>query len=161
MGTGTEFHIYLPASDKTAPKRKMETDAPIEGQGRILVMDDEEIIRELAITSLEFLGYDVEAVADGQACIESFSTARDEGKPYSAIIMDLTIPGGMGGVEAIKRLREIDPEVKAIVSSGYSSGPVMANYKEHGFSGMVAKPYKIEELAKALSNLIKNGSAAD
>ncbi len=157
VGDGTEFHIYLPASDKVAPKRKIETDAPIEGQGRILVMDDEEIIRELAITALEFLGYEVDAVADGEACIESYSTAREQGKPYAAIIMDLTIPGGMGGVEAIKHLREIDPHVKAIVSSGYSSGPVMANYQQHGFSGMVAKPYKIEELAKALSNLIKNG----
>jgi len=153
-GRGTAFHIYLPASDKEMPHPESSSDEPLDGHGRVLVMDDEEIIRELAITSLEFLGYSVDAVEDGQACIDAYQAAREAGNPYDVVIMDLTIPGGMGGVEAIKRLRELDPDIIAIVSSGYSSGPVMANYEEHGFKGMVAKPYKIEELAKALGALL-------
>lgn len=158
LGEGTEFHIYLPASDKKILAVTDDNDEPIEGQGKILVMDDEEIIRELAVTSLEFLGYRVDAVEDGDSCISSYQQARDKKDPYNVVIMDLTIPGGMGGVEAIQKLREIDPNVTAIVSSGYSSGPVMANYEEHGFKGVVAKPYKVEDLAKALSNLLKNGN---
>ena len=159
VGEGTEFHIYLPASDKQILPVTDDNEEPIEGQGRILVMDDEEIIRELAVTSLEFLGYRVDAVEDGETCITSYQAAREKQDPYNVVIMDLTIPGGMGGVEAIQKLRELDPNVTAIVSSGYSSGPVMANYKEHGFKGVVAKPYKVEDLAKALSTLLKNGDS--
>ena len=154
---GTEFHIYLPASDKEAPVKVTNKNQPLEGHGRVLVMDDEEIIRELAVTSLEFLGYRVDAVADGAQCIETYQAAMSSGDAYAAVIMDLTIPGGMGGVEAIGHLRDIDPNIPAIVSSGYSSGPIMANHEKHGFKGVVAKPYKIEDLAKALSALIKNG----
>jgi PAS domain S-box-containing protein len=152
--TGTAFHIYLPASGKEVTRNETVPDEPLDGHGRILVMDDEEIIRELAITSLEFLGYTVDAVEDGESCISNYQAARDRGEPYDIVIMDLTIPGGMGGVEAIKSLRDLDPEVNAIVSSGYSSGPVMANYEQHGFKGVVAKPYKIEDLAKALATLM-------
>jgi PAS domain S-box-containing protein len=159
IGKGTEFHIHLPASDNEAPVIVADKDEPLEGHGRVLVMDDEEIIRELAITSLEFLGYRVDAVADGAKCIQTYQEALSSGDPYLAVIMDLTIPGGMGGVEAIGHLREIDPDVPAIVSSGYSSGPIMANHEKHGFKGVVAKPYKIEDLARALSTLIKNGSS--
>ena len=154
---GTEFHIYLPASEKEIPRPESDDNEPLEGQGRILVMDDEEIIRELAVTSLEFLGYRVDAVDDGQSCIDFYQSARTAGDPYDVVIMDLTIPGGMGGVEAIRRLRELDPDITAIVSSGYSSGPVLANYEEHGFRGVVAKPYKIEDLARALTGLLRNG----
>jgi CheY-like chemotaxis protein len=122
-------------------------------------MDDEDLIRELAQTSLQFLGYDVDTVADGEACIAAYTRARDEGRPYSVLIMDLTIPGGMGGKEAIQRLRELDPDVRAIVSSGYSHGPEMANHKQHGFRGMVNKPYKVEELAKEIIAVL-NGKGA-
>jgi len=157
VGVGTTFHIFLPASTKAAPIAVVAKDEPIAGQGRIFVMDDDPLIRELAQTVLEYLGYEVETVADGAECIQSFTTARATGRPFAALVMDLTIPGGMGGKEAIKRLREIDPDVKAIVSSGHSSGPEMANYAEHGFRGIGAKPYNIEELAKALNAVIKNG----
>ena len=113
----------------------------------------------LAGTALEFLGYQVDTVADGEACIKAYVTARDEGRPYAAVIMDLTIPGGMGGKEAIQKLLEIDPEVRAIVSSGYSHGPEMANHKQHGFRGMVGKPYKVEELAREITAVV-NGKGA-
>ncbi len=154
LGVGSEFHVYLPASDKPIKLTKPESSVPGKGQGRILVMDDEELIRELAQTALSFLGYDVDTVADGEACLKAYTAARDEGRPYAVLIMDLTIPGGMGGKEAIQRLLEIDPNVRAIVSSGYSHGPEMANHKEHGFSGMVCKPYKVEELAKEITAVI-------
>ncbi|MBI3877866.1 MAG: PAS domain S-box protein, partial [Verrucomicrobia bacterium] len=157
VGHGTTFNIFLPASSKPVAPPQVVKDEPIIGHGRILVMDDDPLIRELAVTVLEYLGYEVETVADGTDCIRSYTTARTMGRPFEALLMDLTIPGGMGGKETIKRLLEIDPGVKAIVSSGYSSGPEMANYREHGFSGVVAKPYKIEELAKALNAVIKNG----
>jgi len=157
INEGTEFRIYLPASANEVPTAESGDDAPLEGQGRVLVMDDEEIIRELAVTSLEFLGYRVDAVEDGQTCIDSYQSARASGDPYDVVIMDLTIPGGMGGVEAIQRLRELDPGITAIVSSGYSSGPVLANYEAHGFKGVVAKPYKVEDLARALTSLLRNG----
>lgn len=159
LGVGAEFHVYLPASEKQVKPATPEPVAPVQGQGRILVMDDEDLIRELAQTSLQFLGYDVDTVADGEACIAAYTRARDEGRPYSVLIMDLTIPGGMGGKEAIQRLRELDPDVRAIVSSGYSHGPEMANHKQHGFRGMVNKPYKVEELAKEIIAVL-NGKGA-
>ncbi|NBV23929.1 MAG: PAS domain S-box protein [Proteobacteria bacterium] len=159
LGVGSEFHVYLPASDKPVKAAVPVQPAPVQGQGRILVMDDEELIRELAQTALEFLGYQVDTVPDGEACIKAYVAARDEGRPYAAVIMDLTIPGGMGGKEAIQKLREIDPDVRAIVSSGYSHGPEMANHKQHGFRGMVGKPYKVEELAREIT-AVMNGKGA-
>ena len=158
-GVGSEFHVYLPASEKQVKAAPPEPVAAVQGHGRILVMDDEELIRELAQTALEFLGYQVDAVPDGEACIQAYIAARAEGKPYAALIMDLTIPGGMGGKEAIQRLLEIDPDVRAIVSSGYSHGPEMANHKQHGFRGMVGKPYKVEELAREIT-AVMNGKGA-
>jgi PAS domain S-box-containing protein len=160
LGVGSEFHVYLPASEKQVKPAAPEPAAPAQGQGRVLVMDDEELIRELAQTALEFLGYQVDTVADGEACIAAYTRARDEGRPYAVLIMDLTIPGGMGGKEAIQRLRELDPDVCAIVSSGYSHGPEMANHKQHGFRGMVGKPYKIEELAKEITAVLNGKGGA-
>ena len=122
------------------------------GRGRILVMDDEEVIREVVTEMLEILGYEVVAVADGQALLETFKAASQDGLSFQAVLMDLSIPGGMGGREAIKRLREIDSEVKTIVSSGYSQDPVMADFQAYGFDGMVAKPYKVESLLAVLQD---------
>lgn len=96
VGVGSEFHVYLPASEKQVKPAAPEPAAPVQGQGRVLVMDDEELIRELAQTALEFLGYQVDTVADGEACIAAYTRAQQEGRPYSVLIMDLTIPGGMG-----------------------------------------------------------------
>ncbi len=159
VGEGTTFHIYLPASD-TAPIRSSgETQIFVrkKGTGRILVMDDELPIRDLARASLSHLGYEVDTAEHGNEALEKFQSAKSEGRPYAAIIMDLTVPGGMGGRETVKRLLDLDPHVKAIVSSGYSQDPVMANYREFGFVAMVEKPYKIESLAKTLALLTKSG----
>jgi PAS domain S-box-containing protein len=161
VGEGTTFHIYLPASDSLPRRKNGDTQMFTRGvaSGRILVMDDELPIREIARASLSHLGYEVDTAEHGNEALEKFQTARNQGRPYTAVIMDLTVPGGMGGKETIKRLLDIDPKVQAIVSSGYSHDPVMANYRDFGFVGVVEKPYKISSLAKALASLTPNGAA--
>ena len=101
-------------------------------------------------------GYEVELTEDGAEAIEQYVKAQNSGKPFGAVIMDLTIPGGMGGKEAIKKLLEVDPDVKAIVSSGYSTDPIMADFKGYGFSAVATKPYSIAQIEKVLHNLLRN-----
>ena len=124
------------------------------GKGRILVMDDEEAVREVAGNMLKFLGYKVEFARDGTEAIELYKKAKESEEPFDAVILDLTVPGGMGGKEAIQKLLEIDPKVKAIVSSGYSIDPIMSNFKKYGFRGVVAKPYKVKELSEMLYKIL-------
>jgi CheY-like chemotaxis protein len=119
-------------------------------------MDDEVIIREIAGEILSHLGYEVENCMDGTEAIRMYEDALRLGRPYAAVLMDLTIPGGMGGKEAIGRLTEIDPMVRVIVSSGYSNDPVMAQYKRYGFRGVVLKPYNAEELGRTLHEIINH-----
>ena len=118
-------------------------------------MDDEEAIRLLLSRMLTGIGYEVAITKDGAEAIEQYVKAIESGQPFHAVIIDLTIPGGMGGKEAIKQLLEIDPDAKVIVSSGYSTDAVMADYKEYGFSAVVAKPYRVGELEKTLRGLLK------
>jgi len=118
-------------------------------------MDDEEIIREICGEMLMALGHTVDYAADGQETLEKYQQAMKEGKPFDLVIMDLTIPGGMGGKEVIKKVLEIDPQAKAIVSSGYSQDDVMANYRNYGFCGVAAKPYLISDLDKILQKLLR------
>jgi PAS domain S-box-containing protein len=152
MGTGTSFHVYLPASVKSLSTEtdNKEGEGVIKGEGWVLLMDDEEFIREIANELLSHLGYEVDLAVDGKEAIDLYRKSMESGKPYDVVIMDLTIPGGMGGMETIVELKKIDPDVKAIVSSGYANDPILADYKKYGFMGMVPKPYKIEELSKAL-----------
>ena len=150
LGVGTTFHIYLPASDKAIPEK--EEAKIIKGQGRILVMDDEAPIRKMIGRMLGNLGYESEFANDGA---ETIRKVKESEKPYDAVILDLTIPGGMGGKEAINKLLEIDPEIKAIVSSGYSDDPVLANFQEYGFKGMMPKPFESLSLGKVLHDVLK------
>jgi CheY-like chemotaxis protein len=154
VSRGTRFYIYIPASNIEILEKRNIQEKPIPGRGRILIMDDEGIIREVAGEMLRQVGYEVEYARDGNEAIELYIRAKQSNNTFDAVIMDLTIPGGMGGKETVKRLLEIDPEVKAIVSSGYSDDPVMAEYRKYGFRGVVAKPYKIEELSKILHKVI-------
>jgi len=152
-GKGSVFHIYLPASNRTVAAATEHQARASKGEGRVLVMDDEPEILALSQAVLKRLGYDVEVAGDGVEALRRYRAASEAGKPFTAVIMDLTIPGGMGGKEAIQRFREFDPQVRAIVSSGYSNDPVMADFRSHGFSGVVAKPYRIADLAKTLKEV--------
>jgi CheY-like chemotaxis protein len=154
LGGGTKFYIYLPASRKEITPSTDTKEKPIEGKGRILVMDDEDMIRTVLGDLLTQIGYEVEFARDGKEAIDLYKRAGESSRPYDVVIMDLTIPGGMGGKEAIKRLLEIDQGIKAIVSSGYSNNPVMSKYKEYGFRGVVSKPYSIEDLAETLHKVL-------
>ena len=151
---GTTFYIYLPASRKDIQQKKDDT-VIIGGKGKILVMDDEEIVREVLGAMLVSIGYGVEYATNGEEAVELYRVAKGSGAPFDAVILDLTIPGGMGGKKAMQGLLKIDPGVKAIVSSGYSNDPVMADFREYGFSGVAAKPYKIKQLSETLHNVIK------
>ena len=155
LGVGTTFHIYLPAAKGRIAAKKVQKEKHFVGKGRILIMDDEEIVLHVGGRMLKHIGYDeVEFAKDGAEAIKLYKKARKSGNPFDVVIMDLTIPGGLGGKQTIKKLLEIDPEVKAIVSSGYTDDPIMSKFKKYGFSGVVSKPYTIEELGKVLHDLI-------
>ncbi|HBF42929.1 MAG TPA: hypothetical protein DDW42_04740 [Desulfobacteraceae bacterium] len=151
---GTTFNIYVPASGHGDLSRINKDEKPLIGNGKILIMDDKKEIRELTGELLKSIGYDVDFATDGFEAIEFYKTARESRRPFDAVIVDLTVPGGMGARETIQKLRNIDPGVKAIVSSGYTSDPVMVDFKEYGFSDFIAKPFKIEELSKTLQKTI-------
>ncbi len=155
VGIGTTFHVYLPASQSQLEKSLDLEETIATGSGRILLMDDEDSIREVAREMLSTLGYEVELARDGTEAISLYRTARDSSYPFEVVVLDLTVPDGMGGMEAIERLREIDPEIKAVVSSGYSNDPIMADYTKYGFRGVVAKPYSAKELSQTLERVIK------
>jgi two-component system cell cycle sensor histidine kinase/response regulator CckA len=122
---------------------------------RILVMDDDYEIRKVATLMLERTGYSVETAFDGKQAIELYRQSIDAGDPFGVVIMDLTIPGGTGGKEAVKDILEIDPEAKVIVSSGHPDNHVIANYAEYGFKGIAIKPYSLSKLREAVSLVIK------
>ncbi|HTY37460.1 MAG TPA: PAS domain S-box protein [Bacteroidota bacterium] len=147
---GTTFRVYLPASDKEPVEVPSEAVTTQKGIGRILVMDDEESIRETTHDMLESLGYAVVSVQDGQEALRQYDLACHEGQPFDAVIMDLTIPGGMGGKEGIQKLREKHPGVMAFVSSGYSNDPVLANPTSYGFTDKIQKPFRLDELSELL-----------
>jgi nitrogen-specific signal transduction histidine kinase/AmiR/NasT family two-component response regulator len=155
---GTEFEITIPASETGVTKpvitHTVRSERPSNGHGRILVMDDEEIIRDVAAEILSHLGYEPVVCRDGAAAIDLYRAELSTGIPFSGVIMDLTIPGGIGGRETMKRLLEMDPGVVGIVSSGYSNDPILADYGDYGFKGIVVKPYSVEKLGSVLHELV-------
>ena len=155
LGLGTTFRIYLPVFQRmTSPAEEAPRTFPA-GKGRILVMDDEEIVRLVVSKLLSQCGYDAELARDGAEMLRMYRAAFESGQPFDAVIMDLVIEGGMGGQEAIKYLLETDPRAKAIVSSGYSNAPVMSHFTEFGFAGFLAKPYRLEELGRVLHEVLE------
>jgi len=158
LGKGTVFHIYLPASQGEAvPLPRQER--LVRGSGAVLIMDDDEDMRKTTGDMLTRMGYTVDYANDGNEAIARYQQARNAGRPFAAVIMDLTIPGGMGGREAIGKLRAIDPEVRAIVSSGYSEDPVMADFRAYGFRGVAIKPYRIREFSEVVAAVVGSGGA--
>ena len=159
-GQGSTFTLYLPVSPSAAtPPRERPAERASRAGGRVLFMDDDPDIRELAGAILGLIGYEATLTCEGGETLAVYQQARAEGRPFAAVILDLTIPGGMGGKETIRRLREIDPGVRAIVSSGYSNDAVIADFRAHGFMAMVAKPYRMEDLARALTEAITGAPA--
>ena len=153
LGRGSLFQIYLPATDTPAASPAAAAPAPFVGKGKVLFMDDEEAVRFLAGRTLCRMGFEVEFAKDGLQAISLYSEALSAGAGFCAVVMDLTIPGGMGGREAVRRLRELDPDIKAFVSSGYSDDPVMANPQSYGFCGVIPKPFLYEEMVAALQQV--------
>jgi CheY-like chemotaxis protein len=160
VGLGSVFSIYLPATDKQVAFERARSE-PAKGKGRILALDDEEAICELVKAALTPLGYDVTTVQDGLSAISAYKDSMDEDRKYDAVISDLTIPGGMGGAECIKRLVEMDPGVKAIVSSGYAMDPVMSRYREYGFCACIAKPYEVSDLGHVVHDVMELKNSAE
>ncbi|MBI5572253.1 MAG: PAS domain S-box protein [Desulfomonile tiedjei] len=157
IGVGAAFSIYLPASRQPRPAVK-DLEAPISaGSGKILIMDDEALIRDLVQEMLSLLGYEVVVARDGVEAIEQYRIAREAARPFDVVVMDLTVPGGLGGGETIRKLRQIDPQIRAIVSSGYSNDPIMADYANYGFCGVVAKPYGVKELSEMIRRTVRDG----
>ena len=156
LGKGTTFSIYLPAADESSAGAPSSEEGPVMGTGRILIMDDDESIRTTCGDILRRLGYTPCFARDGAEAVDLYCKAREQGAPVDLVILDLTVPGGMGGKETMNQLLKIDPGVAAIVSSGYSNDPVMANYRSYGFLGIVCKPYRIKDLSRAVSEAIKN-----
>ena len=155
---GTSFFIYLPATEKNKLKKEKNERKIIKGRGKVLIMDDKSFVRNTAVKALRLFGYEVEGAADGEEAIKEFKKAIEVGTPFDVVILDLTIPGGMGGEDTLKKLKEINPEIRAIVSSGYSEDPVMSEYKNHGFDAIVNKPYQYEELGEAVRKVMKQDS---
>jgi len=153
-GAGTMFTIYLPACDVVLQEVQDQEHPQAQGGKKLLVMDDEDLILEVAENMLQILGYDVACVHNGEQAVDAYQCALASGRPFDAVIMDLTIPGGMGGKEAVCKIAEIDPQVKAIVSSGYSNDALMAEYEKWGFCGILAKPYRAEELSRILNQVL-------
>ncbi|MGD0229921.1 MAG: ATP-binding protein [Syntrophorhabdales bacterium] len=171
VGKGSVFHIYLPAAEPGDPLDQGAGPAPSSGPariggapavrpGRLLFMDDDQSVRDVIVEILLHLGYQVEFARDGFEAIEQYVKAAREGRPFDIVITDLTVSYGMGGKELIKKLRTIDPRVRAIISSGYSNDPVLKQFKEYGFLGFVAKPYKVEDLCAVLDAVMQE-SATD
>ncbi|HNW28931.1 MAG TPA: ATP-binding protein [Spirochaetota bacterium] len=153
-GSGTLFELFLPATGD-APARKSSAAAqPSALAGSLLIMDDDASVLTVATKMLEHMGFTVTQALNGQQAVELYKNALGEGRPYDCVILDLTIKGGTGGRETIAALKAINPDLKAIVSSGYSTDPVLSNFRDYGFAGVIGKPYRFDELRKALSSIM-------
>ncbi len=155
LGKGTTFIIYLPALRAGEQQQMIQESATPQARSvRVLIMDDEELVRDVAGEMLGHLRHQVLTVQDGEEALRVYKEQRQAGTPFDLVIMDLTIPGGMGGKDAVKKLLAIDPEAKVVVASGYSNDPVMANYLEYGFMATMVKPFTVEELRKTIENVL-------
>ncbi len=153
-GSGSVFHVYLPASAERAEKTGEKAATGAHGRGRVLVIDDEDFVLKVAREMLSSMGYTVETSLTGDRAIELYRRSMDEGERFDCVIIDLTIRGSMGGLEIMAKLKAEDPDVRAVVSSGYSNDPVMADFREHGFIGIVPKPYSYRDLEDIMKSAV-------
>jgi PAS domain S-box-containing protein len=153
-GAGTTFHILIPALPEGTALPGEDAQEIVHGKGRILLMDDEESVREIGAGMLQSLGYGVETVPEGRLALSAYKKAMDSGTPFSAVILDLTIPAGMGGLETLAKLRELDPHARVVVSSGYSGDMVLGDYRARGFNEVLAKPYRLKDMSALLGRLL-------
>ena len=153
--SGAKFLVYIPAAEGPIEELPPQNDAIYRGEGRILIMDDDEPIRTFAKEMLTYLGYNVIAASHGEEAVDLYQAAMQAKNPFDAVILDLTVPGGMGGDETGRKILAINPAAKILVSSGYGNDPVLAYYEKYGFSGIVPKPYKIEEMSKKLHEILR------
>ena len=158
MDKGTTFYVYLPAIEAGKEEPRPPELSHFVRKGRILFMDDDELIRNIAGDLIKTLGHEIELAEHGEEAIEKYKASMESGKPFDIVIIDLTIRGGIGGLETIERLVAVDPGIKAIVSSGYSDDAVVSDYRNYGFSARLAKPYNFQELSDTLNNLLRIGS---
>ncbi len=154
---GTTFHIYLPAAKERTSETPVATGIPAQADVRVLVVDDDELMLQAAAAVLRDLGHDAALAHDGDEAVELYRRALDSGNPFDVVIMDLTIPQGLGGKEAMVRLSEIDPGVKAIATSGYTDDPVLAAFEDFGFQGILRKPYAVEDMGSVISRVLGAG----
>jgi PAS domain S-box-containing protein len=154
VGKGTRFFFYLPAVE--APEETIQKRAalPVPGKGKILVMDDEDLILNIAGEMIHALGHDIDIAKHGESAVEKYRAALESGDPFDIVILDLTIRGGMGGRETVEQLITIDPGIKAVVSSGYSDDAIVSEYAKYGFKARLSKPYKLEDLRDTLHALL-------
>lgn len=157
LGAGTTVHITLPATQVCElPEASESLRSVHRGRQRVLVMDDEESVRTLAINMLELLGYDGEVVESSNAAVDRFVRALQAGQPFDVVMLDLMVPGGAGGKEAMDRLAAIDPSVKAILMSGYAQDSTLADFRTHGFKAAISKPFTLQELSATLQTLAES-----
>ncbi len=154
VGQGTRVTLYLPTATEPSTLAATTSGTTQPGKGRILLMDDDEIVRKTGRLLLRELGYDVLVVADGAEVLEQYTRAHIEDRPFAAVLLDLTVPGGMGGEETCRRLRQLDPRARAIVASGYATSPVMADCHRFGFVAAIAKPYDVKQISQVLHEVL-------
>lgn len=159
LGEGTTFTLWLPAAERVEKPAPVEPVAEGTLKARVLFMDDEEPIREMAQMFITRMGGKVVGAADGAAAVKAYREALEAGQRFDVVVMDLTVPGGMGGREAMEQLLKLDPKVRAIVSSGYSRDPVLGSYRRHGFCGILPKPYGLDQLRKVLLDVVNQDGA--
>jgi len=153
-GVGTTMIFHLPACDPVGSSAGLQAEQLVRASGRILVMDDDKAVARVLGRMLERLGYTVVIVSDGLQALDAWVAARENGTPFAAVFMDLTIPGGMGGKQAVRQLRELDSNALCIVSSGYANDPILSEWWQHGFVGVLPKPYRLEDVSAVLRRIL-------
>jgi len=153
---GTTFTIFLPAINKIIEEALISTATEFKSGGKVLLMDDDHAVREMLVHIIENLGFNVDSASHGEEALKIYQNTKDNGEDYKFVLLDITIPGGMGGKDTILQLREQDPDVKAIAISGYSKDPITTNYKDYGFNAFIAKPFKVNEFENVIQNVLAN-----